>query len=209
MKDPDVKSRNGYAKIQYCFGCCIDKTSSAELSEAINSMFHWYRASARCYAYLSDVDALPGSDDLPDITHSRWFTRGWTLQELLAPASVQFYSSDWTFLGSKLRLCHELSHITNIDVNVLTTGTFDHISIATRLSWARSRKTTRIEDRAYCLMGIVGVDMPLLYGESERSFIRLQKEILKTSEDYSIFAWGPFTQDLPWACSLMNPPNLP
>jgi hypothetical protein len=147
-------------------------------------MFRWYRAAAICYAYLSDVN------DLSNLEQSRWFTRGWTLQELLAPKDVLFYSSNWTLLGSKLKISDELSRITNVDTEILITGIFSHIGMAVRLSWAATRQTTRTEDMAYCLMGIVGVNMPLLYGEGKRSFIRLQEEILKTSDDYSIFAWG-------------------
>jgi hypothetical protein len=182
-KSLDLKVISRVSKITV-FSCCIDKTSSAELSEAINSMFRWYRAATICYAYLSDVD------ELPFLNRSKWFTRGWTLHELLAPEDVLFYSSNWTLLGSKLKSSDELSRITNINTDVLTTGRFHHINIAVRLSWAAKRQTTRVEDMAYCLMGIVGVNMPLLYGEGKRSFIRLQEEILKVSDDYSIFGWG-------------------
>lgn len=147
-------------------------------------MFKWYRSAAICYAYLSDVT------DLSELEQSRWFTRGWTLQELVAPKEVLFYSSDWKLLGSKLKISDELCQITNIEKEVLVTGAFHHVSIGKRMSWAASRQTTRIEDLAYCLLGIFDVNMPLLYGEGVKSFHRLQEEILKSSDDPSLFAWA-------------------
>ena len=162
--------------------CCIDKTSSSELSEAINSMFKWYQAAEVCLAYLSDVAATGQADlDIPHIKSSRWFTRGWTLQELIAPDDVRFYSQDWSFLGSKSgELRHLLFDITGIEEFVLN-GVFsiEDVSIAQRMQWASKRRTTRQEDMAYCLMGLFNVNMPLLYGEGERAFIRLQDEIIK------------------------------
>jgi hypothetical protein len=112
------------------------------------------------------------------------------LQELVAPRDVLFYSSDWRLLGSKLELSDQLWEITRIEPEILSTGVFDHVSIATRMSWAANRRTTRIEDTAYCLMGIFEVNMPLLYGEGRKSFTRLQEEIMKVSDDQSLFAWG-------------------
>jgi hypothetical protein len=164
--------------------CCIDKTSTAELSEAINSMFRWYREATVCYAYLADVT------EASQIKSSRWFTRGWTLQELVAPATVWFYALDWKYLGSKLDLQSEIRYITGIDTEVLTTGELEMVSIARRMSWAAKRQTTRIEDQAYSLMGIFDVNMPLLYGEGRKAFVRLQEETMKTSDDQSLFAWG-------------------
>lgn len=147
-------------------------------------MFRFYRNAAICYAYLSDVT------DLSELEKSRWFTRGWTLQELVAPKEVLFYSSTWALLGSKLEISDRISKITNIDTQVLATGAFHHVNIAGRMSWAAGRQTTRVEDLAYCLMGIFDINMPLLYGEGEKSFIRLQEEIFRVSEDPSLFAWG-------------------
>ncbi|KAK1753929.1 hypothetical protein QBC47DRAFT_325016 [Echria macrotheca] len=216
--------------------CCINKTSSAELSEAINSMFRWYQEASVCYAFLNDVDYrvgddvrdypflngpspkvpgnVPGNDTssgggdgdggVPTIVevmrHSRWFTRGWTLQELIAPADVRFYSKSWSLLGTKLgsfgtagqvnRFPELISIITGIDLELLKGRIgLDDLSVASRMKWAAKRETTRIEDKAYCLMGIFGVNMPLLYGEGNRAFIRLQEEILKLTTDHSIFAW--------------------
>ncbi len=198
-------SKSGYQKIRSCCKlassegfrhvwidtCCIDKSSSAELSEAINSMFQWYRDAAICYAYLSDVDS---SEDpahaLSSFSRSRWFTRGWTLQELLAPAEVIFLGSDWTEIGTKGSLCATVSRITGIDEKVLSGGDWSRYSVAQKMSWAAGRQTTRPEDEAYCLMGLFDVNMPLLYGEGRKAFSRLQQEILRISDDQSIFAWS-------------------
>ncbi|KAF4626331.1 hypothetical protein G7Y89_g11828 [Cudoniella acicularis] len=198
-------SKKGYEKILGCCRlaesegfqyvwidtCCIDKSSSAELSEAINSMFQWYRDAGICYAYLSDVDSSENpSIEESSFFRSRWFTRGWTLQELLAPAEVVFTGSDWVEIGTKKSLCSAISLITNISENVLDECRWDDYSVAQKMSWASGRQTTRLEDEAYCLMGLFDVNMPLLYGEGRKAFSRLQQEILKQSDDQSIFAWS-------------------
>ncbi|KAI0908774.1 heterokaryon incompatibility protein-domain-containing protein [Ustulina deusta] len=246
--------------------CCIDKTSSAELSEAINSMFRWYHNSAICAAYLSDLpphdghapsrgqmtrgapgedleeplkenffssvdesglefggewdgssEGDPDSGGDPDnellsefekellkehkssdktswakveFPKCRWFTRGWTLQELLAPNNVKFYDKQWNFLGNKISLRDLLSEITNIDSLALTKSRpLRDYSVAARMSWSSERVTTRPEDQAYCLLGIFGVYMPLIYGEGTHAFARLQEEICRTTNDLSLFAW--------------------
>ncbi|XP_014552615.1 hypothetical protein COCVIDRAFT_47896, partial [Bipolaris victoriae FI3] len=164
--------------------CCIDKTSSAELSEAINSMYSWYQSAGVCYAYLADI----GPED--SFSTSKWFTRGWTLQELLAPEEVIFFDKSWSILGNRAGLGEEISECTRISVSVLSQAEpVETFSVAQRMSWAAERKTTRIEDIAYCLLGIFNINMPLIYGEGENAFIRLQEEILKISDDHSIFAW--------------------
>ncbi|KXJ86577.1 heterokaryon incompatibility protein-domain-containing protein, partial [Microdochium bolleyi] len=181
--------------------CCIDKRSSAELSEAINSMFRWYRESACCYVYLADVPAAPFS------ASARWFQRGWTLQELLAPRALKFFDAEWTWIGFSLqevnppqdwRLGLEravpnltvcISDITGISISQLQSGDLSSTCVAQRMSWASARETTREEDIAYCLLGIFDVNMPLLYGEGERAFERLQEEIIKKNSDQSIFAF--------------------
>ncbi|KAE8164757.1 hypothetical protein BDV40DRAFT_310450 [Aspergillus tamarii] len=197
IKSPSVKHSVGYKKIKKCCSmahkmgyeyvwidtCCIDKTSSAELSEAINSMFAWYQEADVCYAYLSDVPQVP-------FDKSRWFTREWTLQELIAPQDVMFFAENWEFLGDKAGLARKISQRTRIPESILRGLTYlDAFSTAQRMSWAAERQTTRVEDRAYCLMGLFGVNMPLIYGEREAAFIRLQEEILRISEDHSLFAW--------------------
>jgi hypothetical protein len=199
-----ARSMSGFSKIKKCCElaiqdgfeyvwvdtCCIDKTSSAELSEAINSMYQWYKSSTVCYAFLSDVKTGDNSSDPnSSFSKSRWFTRGWTLQELLAPYTVVFYDGNWTEIGTKSTLQMDISRITGIAVEGLSTKVTVDFSIAQRMSWAAKRKTTRVEDIAYCLMGIFRVNMPTLYGEGEQAFIRLQHEILKSSDDHTLFAW--------------------
>ncbi|PMD49023.1 HET-domain-containing protein [Hyaloscypha variabilis F] len=203
LHDMDRASKQaGFRKIRFCCEqalkddiqfvwvdtCCIDKSSSAELSEAINSMFLWYREAKVCYAYLQDVSALViGNGRI----QSRWFERAWTLQELLAPKSLVFYSSDWNFLGTKDdHLQSAISWATGIEVEDLSGKWLKWVSIAKRMSWAARRKATRGEDIAYSLFGIFDVQMPLLYGEGRRkAFLRLQEEIMKSSNDHTLFAW--------------------
>ncbi|KAK4461563.1 HET domain-protein, partial [Cladorrhinum samala] len=199
--------------------CCIDKTSSAELTEAINSMYMWYANSTVCYAWLSDLEPSPDGDNSSNggwrspakgtsdsglsehhengdhdktkrFENCRWFTRGWTLQELIAPRRLGFYDRHWKFQGQKSDLSGVLATITGISKEVLIDeAMLPTVSVACRMSWASKRQTTRIEDMAYCLLGIFGVQLPLLYGEGENAFIRLQEEIIKESNDLSLFAW--------------------
>lgn len=159
---------------------CIDKTSSAELSEAINSMYLWYTQSAVCYAYLADVR---DRSNLQDFARSKWFTRGWTLQELLAPEDVRFFSRDWEPVGTKMERSGLISRITTISEPFLVGRSHLQASVAERMSWAANRSTTRQEDIAYCLLGLFNIQMPILYGERGGAFLRLQEEILKTSSD--------------------------
>ena len=204
--------KRGYRKILFCGTqaaddglkffwvdtCCIDKTSSAELSEAINSMYMWYGAAQVCYAYLADVTSI-GS-----LPYSRWFTRGWTLQELIAPAEVVFFNQDWERLGTRLDLSEHIQDCTGVPERVLYEETsIDSFSVAQKMSWASNRDTTRVEDQAYCLMGIFGINMPLIYGEGENAFIRLQEEIMKISDDHSLFAWT--SQDGRGGCLATSP----
>jgi hypothetical protein len=151
-------------------------------------MFHWYRDAQVCYAYLSDVPAIEEDHFAQDsaFRKSKWFTRGWTLQELLAPQTVVFYNHDWEELGSKGRLGNLISSITGIE----RLFNFEKASVAQKMSWASRRETLRSEDMAYCLMGLFKVNMPLLYGEGSSAFYRLQLEIMKQSDDESIFAWS-------------------
>lgn len=182
-----VKDGLGWA---WCDTCCIDKSSSAELSESINSMFQWYQNANICYAYLSDVSAAKDfQNTINQVRRSRWFTRGWTLQELLAPKRVYFYGRDWDFLGDKSSLVNYLGDITGVNFGALNwPWALPSYSIATRMSWASSRTTTRTEDQAYCMLGILGVHMPLLYGEGQNAFRRLQEELIKISDDETILA---------------------
>ncbi|KAI3547734.1 HET domain-containing protein [Colletotrichum abscissum] len=173
--------------------CCIDKASSSELSEAINSMFRWYKEAAICLAYLSDiVYCEPGTDECETtLAGSRWFTRGWTLQELLAPSSLDFYDRDWTLVGSRALFRGAIEKNTGIE-SIYLSGErgLASASVAERMSWASERTTTRTEDVAYCLLGIFDVNMPLIYGEGIKAFQRLQEAIIRDNDDQSIFAWG-------------------
>jgi hypothetical protein len=170
--------------------CCIDKSSSAELSEAINSMYRWYQNAEVCYAYLVDVPPRNPLLDEKALKESRWFTRGWTLQELIAPREVEFYASDWSEIGTKLSLQTEVAAITAIGHDLLRGSRALHtFPAAERMSWASKRQTTREEDRAYSLMGIFAVNMPLLYGEGNRAFLRLQEEIIKQKDFFSLLLW--------------------
>ncbi|KAH8646306.1 hypothetical protein BX600DRAFT_477473 [Xylariales sp. PMI_506] len=190
-----VALRRGYSFI-WVDTCCIDKSSSAELSEAINSMYAWYKQSAECYAYLSDVESSTWNMFESNLRGSRWFTRGWTLQELIAPRSVFFFNKNWDLLGHKddpPNFTKELSYITGIDEEVLD-GRIDplQLSISARMQWASLRSTTRPEDEAYSLMGLFQVNMPLLYGEGQRAFARLQEAIIQSTDDQSLFAWNSY-----------------
>ncbi|TFK90614.1 HET-domain-containing protein, partial [Polyporus arcularius HHB13444] len=173
--------------------CCIDQTSSAEVSEAINSMFEWYSCSNVCYAYLDTVE--PGDHARHKVSlfrRSRWFKRGWTLQELIAPQNVLFLSKAWTLIGTKYSLAHIIEEETEIDAEVLRHNHMpSEIPVAQRMGWASKRNTTKLEDAAYCLVGIFSVNLTPIYGEGLRSaFIRLQKAILDSTPDQSIFVWG-------------------
>lgn len=180
--------------------CCIDKTSSTEVQEAINSMYRYYANADVCYVYLKDtLHQDDGSFKLG--SKEDWFDRGWTLQELLAPRDVSFFSKRWKFLGSKKSLQEDISDITGIDCDILENrDILSQCSIAQRMSWASKRKTTRDEDLAYSLIGLFDVNMPMLYGEGgTKAFLRLQEEIIKRSDDQSIFAWV----GLPGPCGLL------
>jgi hypothetical protein len=200
-----ARFKPGYQKIEKCCEraikdglnhawidtCCIDKSSSAELSEAINSMFQWYESAEVCYAYLQDVSASEDHHALKSSFRlSRWFTRGWTLQELIAPRTLKFFDNDWTYIGNKLDMASLVEEITNVDEAILRdSGNLSKASVAQKISWASSRKTTRVEDKAYSLIGLFGVSLPTIYGEGSRAFIRLQEEIMRVSTDQTIFAW--------------------
>ncbi|GAW15405.1 hypothetical protein ANO14919_048140 [Xylariales sp. No.14919] len=189
MKTCELARRDGI-KYAWVDTCCIDKTSSAELTEAINSMFNWYRDASVCYAWLADLPAATEESIESSMSKCRWFTRGWTLQELLAPRRVEFYDRDWDFRGTKSELKELIAEASQIGIEVLESPErLYKLPIAQTMSWAAKRQTTRLEDMAYCLIGIFEVNMPMLYGEGQRAFLRLQEEIVKDTNDLSIFAW--------------------
>jgi hypothetical protein len=162
LTDDTSKVKAGYGKIQFCGDqarrdrleyfwvdtCCIDKSSSAELSEAINSMFRWYQKAARCYVYLSDVSIgeRKASDASAECTWesafraSKWFTRGWTLQELLAPRSVEFFSREGNGLGNKRTLEQKIHEVTGIPNKALREYPLSQFNIEERFSWGNSRQ---------------------------------------------------------------------
>ena len=205
LMDSTGRSKSGYDKIQFCGQhaerdglqyfwldtCCIDKSNHVELQKAINSMFRWYQKAAKCYVYLSDVSiakrkACDGVSEYtwePAFRQSRWFTRGWTLQELLAPVLVEFFSRERRKLGDKRSLRQQIHEITGIPVAALSGARLSHFSGKERFSWIQSRQTKVEEDKAYSLLGIFDVEMPLRYGEGSASaFRRLDEEIDKLNK---------------------------
>ncbi|OAP58291.1 hypothetical protein AYL99_07381 [Fonsecaea erecta] len=201
----DLEGIEGYDKILHCCRearnvgfeyvwidtCCINKNDQVELTEALNSMFHWYRRAQVCYAYMSDVES--DEDPLAEgskFRESKWFTRGWTLQELVAPQYVIFFDRHWKEIGTKSSFQDLITKITGIPAQVLLTNSAGDISVAQRMSWAANRQTARTEDLAYCLLGLFNVNMPMVYGEGYNAFRRLQLEFMKVSDDQTIFAWS-------------------
>ena len=199
------KDKASYNKIRFCVDraaedglqyswvdtCCINKSTSDELSTAINSMFRWYQRASKCYVYLSDVQV---PDEVIDaqafritweeaFRRSRWFTRGWTLQELLAPATVEFFSKEGKRLGNRISLEREIHEITKIPIRVLRGQSLTKFSVEERMSWAAKHRTTLKEDKVYCLLGIFGVFLSPIYGEGEAyATLRLKEEIQKRQE---------------------------
>lgn len=188
---------------------CINKDSSSELSESINSMYRWYERAQICIAYLSDVEG----DDVGEgsaFRKSRWFTRGWTLQELIAPPRMVFLDSEWKAIGQRgqgwygwmrgvdgvvsrdvSKAVHKVTGLRMLNLQFWSPNDMKEATVAEKMSWAAKRQTTRPEDMAYSLLGIFNISMPLLYGEGgERALVRLQEEITKQSHDLTIFAWG-------------------
>jgi hypothetical protein len=196
------RNKIGYKKIEFCRAqatsdglryfwvdtCCIDQSSSAELSEAINSMYRWYQNADKCYVYLSDVSTLNLGTNIRSsrtletaFRGSRWFTRGWTLQELIAPASVEFFSLEGQRLGSKKSLEEKIQEITGIGIEALRGAPLAQFTIKQRLAWAQRRETKRPEDKAYSLLGICNIDMSSRYGEGgDKALERLRRKIGKS-----------------------------
>ena len=199
LKNDNYNKMAGFGKIQFCGEqarrddlqyfwvdtCCIDKSNAVELQEAINSMFRWYRDATKCYVHLPDV-SRPQNDSADESNEawkwtfrkSEWFSRGWTLQELIAPASVDFFSKEGVLLGNKASLEQDICEITGIPASALRGDPLSNFSVAERMSWASKRQTYRQEDVAYSLLGLFGIYLPLIYGEGkEHAFRRLTKEI--------------------------------
>jgi len=211
---PTAKTKRGWQKIEkscklargmsleyvWVDTCCIDKRSSAELTEAINSIYRLYQKGI-CIAFLKDLPDHPDqvydssrdskAELLKFLASCRWFSRGWTLQELIAPKELVFYDRNWKSRGTKHDLSDELSQLTGIDPPILIEQQdLSEIPVARQMSWAALRRTTRVEDLAYCLLGIFDVNMALIYGEGEKAFIRLQEAIAHSTDDFSLFTWS-------------------
>jgi hypothetical protein len=194
-------NKAGYRKIKFCGeraasdgiryfwvdSCCIDKSSSAELSEAIISMFKWYQQAKKCYVYLPDVSSDTSQIEHPPswklaFRNSRWFTRGWTLQELIAPSQVEFFSAEGELLGTKSSLRLTIHEITGVPIRALQGEPLYNFNVDERMSWSLKRETTRGEDNAYCLLGILGVRLVPMYGEGRGDAMkRLKEEMSKHS----------------------------
>lgn len=197
------KPGSGAEKIRFCIQqttqdrldyfwvdtCCINKSNDAELSKSLRSMFRWYAGAKRCYVYLSDV--LQGdvvrTDWAHDFQRSRWFRRGWTLQELIAPPILEFYSKDRRRLGTKGSLEVQISDITKIPVRALRGRDLADFTIHERRRWQEGRQTREPEDLVYSLLGLLGVSMPVLYGEGiVKAQQRLDNEISTVQKGASL-----------------------
>ncbi|KAH7174233.1 heterokaryon incompatibility [Fusarium flagelliforme] len=191
LMDGKGDKEEGYDKIRFCGKqalsdglqyfwadtCCIDKSSSAELQEAINCMYRWYMKADKCYVCLADVAGLNIDTNnelqwMPAFRDSRWFTRGWTLQELIAPVSVKFFSKEGKELGNKRSLEGAIREVTGLPSRALRGSPLSGFSIPQRLSWIEKRNTTRPEDDAYSLLGIFDVHILLFYGEGQSKAFR-------------------------------------
>jgi hypothetical protein len=216
LRDGTGSEKEGYKKLQFCAirakednlryfwvdTCCIDKSNNSELTRAINSMFRWYQNAAKCYVYLADVTvSTQGGQSLytdwdSAFRNSRWFTRGWTLQELLAPKIVRFYSKDHVHLGDRISLKRQIHEITGITLEALQGQPLSDFGADQRFKWVENRLTTEEEDMAYCLLGIFNIFLPLIYGEGLSSAMRrLRKEIKESTNSGPYFTGeSPATQ---------------
>ncbi|KAF4984817.1 hypothetical protein FDECE_17015 [Fusarium decemcellulare] len=214
VKDACLQARQDDLDYLWVDTCCIDKSSSTELSEALNSMFKWYQESFKCYVFMEDV-TLMKDGTMANFDTSRWFTRGWTLQELIAPHGLIFFDRRWKAMKSRHEIADRVESITGIGRDILLRRHIDldedyhdpaHLCpacgyndglrrilrnepISRKMKWAAKRTTTREEDAAYCLMGLFDINMPLLYGEGGKAFERLQQKILLNAPDQSILTW--------------------
>lgn len=190
-----VRSRVTYVQWLWIDTCCIDQKSSQEVSEAINSMFEWYRNAEVCLAYLADVETTTNAEDF---RRSEWFGRGWTLQELLAPRTVVFLSKDWRVIGHKGtgrgKSGIELDSGPSLDDDVVARTRIPNIvvkdfersedfDVGEKLEWIAGRETTRAEDMSYSLLGIFDIGMNVRYGEGkDKARKRLLSKIRKKAK---------------------------
>jgi hypothetical protein len=218
------QDKEGYKKLLFCGNqaktdgflyfwvdtCCIDKSDINELTKSINSMFRWYQNAARCYVYLSDVTVQsihttiqPDEKWESDFLKSRWFTRGWTLQELIAPKFVDFYSRNQVLLGDKIKLEQHITKITGISKEALH-GHLDDFTIDERFLWAEKRETTEPEDKAYCLLGIFNISLPLIYGEGQQNAMKRLRREIEQSRDPDPSLRGNIPKPIDYYIKLIN-----
>lgn len=190
-------AKPGFAKIRFCAQqaakdglsyfwidtCCINKSSDAELSESINSMFRWYQQATRCYVYLSDVPSRSSEDNWEDtFRQSRWFKRGWTLQELIAPREVVFYACNGDKLGDRASLETLICEVTGVAKDAIYGRHLNSFSFDEKMSWMAKRSTKKVEDGVYSMLGLFDVSMPVVYGEGHDKALRpLRREIDETA----------------------------
>jgi hypothetical protein len=222
ITDGTGSNKAGYQKLRFCGQqaksnglhyfwvdtCCINKSDSSELQRAINSMFRWYQKASRCYVYLSDVSLYSQDGRFLHIEwesafrNSRWFTRGWTLQELIAPKAVEFYSRDHIRLGDKYTLERQITEITGIAKEALREQSLSDFSVEERFLWAEKRQTTEDEDKAYCLLGIFNIFLPLIYGEGQLNAMRRLYKEIKESASNGLQLEGEISNDLSYSCRI-------
>lgn len=215
------EARNAGSEWLWNFAACVDKRSSAAQSEAINSLAKIYRDCEYSIIYLADFDFKLVRDETMGgaLAECRWVKNIWAIPQIIFAREAYFYSSDWSQIGTKRTILPLLSSIMGIDKPVLEdSDTVEDYSIARRMSWASDKTALRIEDYAYALLGLFNVSMPIIYGEGRRSFIKLQEEIIKDTDDFSLFAWdnpdvqqytGLFAHSPAWFRRFRNGPKTP
>ncbi|THU87951.1 hypothetical protein K435DRAFT_969692 [Dendrothele bispora CBS 962.96] len=201
----ETKKKGGYRKITearkkaaddrldyiWIDTCCIDKNNKSESNRNINSMYFYYRNSAICYVYLSDVWVKRSTRAGATIWGSEWFQRGWTLQELVAPKRLIFFRADWKPIGERHQLAGVIHRLTGISRSVLDgSKPIESVNIWTRMSWCAGRETTKPADLAYCLLGILGVSMDtrkVNMEDREEAFELLQKALALKYPEFKEF----------------------
>ena len=221
IRSNTYKEKGGYRKIEFCAEqaaqdelpyfwidtCCIDKWNRRERSKAINSMFRWYKDAAKCYVFLPDVSVSAATAQRSSweasFRASEWFTRGWTLQELIAPVSVEFFSSEGRRIGDKQTLEQLIHGITSIPVEALQNCPLGEFTIFERMAWAENRETTEQEDKVYCLLGMLDIFMPTSYGEGkEKAWRRLQLEVEAATSAPSLIPFSRNEHFVGWELQL-------
>ncbi|KAJ8454213.1 hypothetical protein ONZ45_g19390 [Pleurotus djamor] len=233
MKKKGYAKFTSFVEAAKVYGCryvwvdtfCINKDSSAELDESIRSMYNWYKSSHVCIVYLAgDQDSYPPDGNDLRSWNDEWFNRGWTLQELLAPKRLKFFWKDWSRVDDtpydlirdpdeqvqspskfKASVIERGAGMSNYDLlNYKPSPENAHLVF----QWITQRRTTRPEDLAYCMIGLLDLQLPIAYGEGEeRAFYRLQMECVQNTDNRSIFKWGSTLQASRWNCMLYESPR--